>query len=311
MRSGFTKADVFNPKKRKRVDNDDASSSKSKKTTKATKSQPALETEPLPPWEPTGLFPFLDLPRELQARDLARHFDIPFHFDGGWNPPFPPLYEGTLWGKYQVLEHDWDIEQIQRLVMMFDLTRAKAYIYDHTYRHFFNPLEHCVPIYGVKEPPLTMKRASYRALHYMPKLKELHVLFYYYEEVTYSPLREFFKGMSTEAPRELVAMMKSLITAAPKSTTIRWGATEKELDDIVPHTSNVAKRDYVGEEVSKALADGFEALERTDPDVFPKGCGFGHNESEFVGESEDEKYSSRVAEPVTTRVLRSRKSTQG
>ncbi|KAF2499864.1 hypothetical protein BU16DRAFT_536149 [Lophium mytilinum] len=252
----------------------------------------------------------------------ACHIDIPHHFDGGRAPPFPSPYQGEFYGK-EIIEHDWDIEQIQRLVMLFNLTTTTQYSHHNSYPSFnsdrtfnFNPLQEYAEVYdkcrrGLTEANLAVNPARYRALHYMPKLKELRVVFSYCKKFTYSSIRDFFLGKSTEAPRELIAMMKSLIAATPKSTTIRWGATEKEMDDMLPYPKQFADHDYVGESMLKALADEFEGLERTDADLFPKGCAPEEVDPDLTGESEDETSSSRAVELVTTRVLRPRKSKQG
>ncbi|KAF2499853.1 hypothetical protein BU16DRAFT_536139 [Lophium mytilinum] len=233
-----------------------------------------------------ALYPQLTFGLILASSSAWLHYShYPCHFDvpGCYNPgpeSFPPPYAGLL-NHVRVTNHNWDIEHIQRLVMIFELNVKQT-------SPRFNPLDGHTDLGRSGPDP-----ARFRALHYMRSLRELRVVIIY-NGATPRALLKFFERESEHVPDKLQATMQSLIAATPKHVTIEWGWTKEKymtafrrpfryLNDM---RDPKRRFELVQEEVLKRLADGFPGLQRTEAEVFVKGERVVEDEDD--DESEDE-----------------------
>ncbi|KAF2809926.1 uncharacterized protein BDZ99DRAFT_520021 [Mytilinidion resinicola] len=204
------------------------------------------------------------LPPPLVFRPLIlRYFDVPETYFPT-SSSFPPAYAG---------------QRTEFLILTFDCM-------DTTTMWGSNPLEEresCQEMEYSDHPDDYEPSGWFRALHYMPALKQVRVLIMYSER-TNERLQNFFKGEVKEAPL-LRRTVRSLVAAVPKGVEIKWGITEAEAAKIFTDFWQSLKMNFdkvlkqwgftfADRKALEGLADELgDGVERTDAEAFARGHG--------------------------------------
>ncbi|KAF2499865.1 hypothetical protein BU16DRAFT_558153 [Lophium mytilinum] len=219
-----------------------------------------------------------------------RHFDVPETYFPSLSSCPPACADPS-----RMINHQWDITHIRMLILTFECTA--------------NALggslwEEYEPLWDFEDPDNNSVAypCRFRALHYMPSLKEVRILIQYSDN-TYGALRRFLKGEVKEAPDTLKQMMRSLISAVPKGVEIMWGITGAEASKLFTHFWQYWQPDrekalgwyefaLASWKVLKGVVDeAGDGVVRTDAEVFVKG----HSTGTGVGVGADELEDSECS----------------
>ncbi|KAF2499857.1 hypothetical protein BU16DRAFT_615216 [Lophium mytilinum] len=194
----------------------------------------------------------------------TRYFDVPQHFYYPTKDPatrFPPRFSGSLDEKAKVF-HEWDIERVRKLVLLFD----------NSDEVFSQRLFHYNKGDVVAGRRVMGYPHRFRGLHYMPALKEVRVCVMYAAATTWG--KAFEQGKLKVVRPGMRVFLKSIMEAVPKGVVIKWGGTGEGFE-VFPKESAVwvegSHLGVVGEEVLRGVTEGIEGVERLEAEVFVRG----------------------------------------